>query len=326
MSFNWSASSNPLFTGIKPATTNSFADALKRLAEHVEQKNKIDASNGGTSSLVQLSTDFSNRMIPCHVNNSTLPEETLRLCTQYVHEAERREDIRRRYLRTYGTPHNSNINTPPLSRRPDVTDPYRFMAPHLSSLLHPSAYLQLLAQQTKISQTSQFLLPTINKTDVTPRIPIQEKIQKRLSEQPSEISKPKLKLFRPYDLDDSPTSKSHQTSPSSPSATTNKKSTSSPLSCSNSNSTISDESQTTTPSGKEKQLFNSLGLVQQSTDLIPETSPQSIAIGEDAASMDDNILSHTKDSSSLSITYKRKSVFSSNRKQSKINKINNTVE
>ncbi|CAF1393677.1 unnamed protein product [Rotaria magnacalcarata] len=325
MSFNWSASSNSLFTGVKPAATNSFADALKRLAEHVEEKNKIDASNGGTSSLVQLSTDFSNRMIPCHVNNSMLPEQTLRLCTQHVHEAERREDIRRCYLRTYGTPHNSNSNTPPLSRRPDITDPYRFMAPHLSSLLQPTAYLQLLAQQTKLSQTSQFLLPNINKTDATPRIPIQENTEKRLSEQPSEISKPKLKLFRPYDLDDSPTSKSHQSSPSSPSIT-NKKSTSSPLSCTNSNSTLSDESQTRTSSGKEKQLFNSLGLVQQSTDIIPETSSQTIAVGEDSTSMDDNILSKTKDSSSLSTTNKRKSVFSSNQKQPKINKINNTVK
>ena len=37
MSFSWSTS-NPPFAGIKPTT--SFADALKRLAEHVEEKNR----------------------------------------------------------------------------------------------------------------------------------------------------------------------------------------------------------------------------------------------------------------------------------------------
>ena len=41
MSFGWPASSNPPFTGLKSGPTNSFADALKRLAEHVEEKNKI---------------------------------------------------------------------------------------------------------------------------------------------------------------------------------------------------------------------------------------------------------------------------------------------
>jgi len=40
MSFSWSTSSSPSFGSIKSATTNSFADALKRLAEHVEEKNK----------------------------------------------------------------------------------------------------------------------------------------------------------------------------------------------------------------------------------------------------------------------------------------------
>jgi hypothetical protein len=44
MSFSWSASSSPPFSGIKPAATNSFADALKRLAEHVEEKNKNSKS------------------------------------------------------------------------------------------------------------------------------------------------------------------------------------------------------------------------------------------------------------------------------------------
>lgn len=40
MSFSWPVSSTPSFIGSKSATTNSFADALKRLAEHVEEKNK----------------------------------------------------------------------------------------------------------------------------------------------------------------------------------------------------------------------------------------------------------------------------------------------
>jgi hypothetical protein len=40
MSFSWSTPSTSSFAGLKPATTNSFADALKRLAEHVEEKNK----------------------------------------------------------------------------------------------------------------------------------------------------------------------------------------------------------------------------------------------------------------------------------------------
>jgi hypothetical protein len=44
MSFSWSTSSSSSFAGIKPAPTNSFADALKRLAEHVEEKNKISKS------------------------------------------------------------------------------------------------------------------------------------------------------------------------------------------------------------------------------------------------------------------------------------------
>jgi hypothetical protein len=44
MSFSWSTASSPSFAGIKPVTTNSFADALKRLAEHVEEKNKNSKS------------------------------------------------------------------------------------------------------------------------------------------------------------------------------------------------------------------------------------------------------------------------------------------
>ncbi|CAF0853838.1 unnamed protein product [Rotaria sordida] len=340
MSFSWSASSSPSFVGIKPTTTNSFADALKRLAEHVEEKNKnIDSNNIGNSNLVQSSIDFPNRMIPYHVNNSILPDQTLRLYTQYMHEAERREDMRRRYLRVYGGSNGPNINLPILNRRLDITDPYRFMVPHLSSLLHPPTYLQLPTQQTRLTQPAPFLLPNIKTTDTTIRIPIQENTDKKSSEQSSHLSKPKLKLFRPYDLD-SRNSNSNQTSPSSPTVT--KKSTPSPSTCVNSNSTISDESQTVTSFGKEKQLFNTLGLVQQSTDILTEkssfiqTSPSesSTAIETIFTQQDnhlDNSLSNTKDSS-LSATFKRKSAFSSNtqnssnRKQLKIDKIHNNVE
>ncbi|CAF2358682.1 unnamed protein product [Rotaria sp. Silwood2] len=273
MSFSWSTSSSPSFSGLKPTTTNSFADALKRLAEHVEEKNKnIDANNIGSSNLVQSSTDFPNRMIPFHVNNSMSPEQTLRLYTQYIHEAERREDMRRRYLRVYSGSNGPNIN-----------------------------------------------LPILNS------IPIPENTDKKLSEQSSQLSKPKLKLFRPYDLD-SPNSNSHQTSPS-------------PSTYVPSNVTVPDELQpTVTSSGKEKQLFNTLGLVQQSTDIqIEKSSFVETAPLEDSTSIEtvfmqqDNIPFNTKDSS-LSVTLKRKSVFSSNtqnssnRKQSKIDKIHNTVE
>jgi hypothetical protein len=105
MSFSWSTSSTASFAGLKPATTNSFADALKRLAEHVEEKNKnseftfslakidtdaistiVDANNGETSALVQSSTDFPNRINPSYVNNSIPPEQALRLYTQYIQE------------------------------------------------------------------------------------------------------------------------------------------------------------------------------------------------------------------------------------------------
>jgi hypothetical protein len=107
MSFSWSASSSPSFVGIKPAPTNSFADALKRLAEHVEEKNRnsksihhkyiffhyyfhfhflVDANNGETSGLVRSPTDLPNRIISSHVNNSISPEQALRLYTQYIHE------------------------------------------------------------------------------------------------------------------------------------------------------------------------------------------------------------------------------------------------
>ncbi|CAF3335542.1 unnamed protein product [Rotaria sp. Silwood1] len=323
MSFSWSTSSSPSFAGIKPASTNSFADALKRLAEHVEEKNKNNANNIGNSSLVQSSIDFPNRMFSCHVNNSMSPEQTLRLYTQYIHEIERREDMRRRYLRVYGGSNGPSINLP-----------------ILNSLLHSPAYLQLLTQPTRLTQPAPFSLTNVKTIDTTPRIPIQENTDKKSSEQISQLSKPKLKLFRPYDLD-TPNSNSHQASPSSPNVT--KKSTLSPSTCSNSNLTISDESQqTVSSSGKEKQLFNTLGLVQQSTDLLTEKSSliETVPL-EDSTSNEtvftqednrlDNILSNTKDSS-LFVTLKRKSVFSSNtqnspnRKQSKIDKIHNAVE
>lgn len=44
MSFSWPTPSNPSCTSMKPAVTSSFADALKRLAEHVEEKNKNSKS------------------------------------------------------------------------------------------------------------------------------------------------------------------------------------------------------------------------------------------------------------------------------------------
>ncbi|CAF1166624.1 unnamed protein product [Adineta steineri] len=333
MSFSWSTPSIPSYPGIKPVATNSFADALKRLAEHVEEKNKINANNSGTSSLVQLSTDFPNRMHPSHVNNPMSPEQALRLYTQYIHETERREDIRRSYLRTYSGSDGSNINSSILNRRLDVNDPYRFMAPRLSGPFHPSSYFPSLTQQTRMPPPppSTFLFSNIKTTDTLSRTPTQENTDKK-SEQSLGSSKPKLKLFRPYDLD-SPNSNSHQTPPSSPSIT--KKSTPSPTILSN-----PDESQTTTTSfGKEKQLFNSLGLVQQSTDLISETS--SSTTSEESSSIEtvssqqdnhsDKSHSNIKDSS-LSVTFKRKSTFSSNtkqssnRKQSKIDPIQNTSE
>ena len=106
MSFSWSTSSLSPFAGLKPATTNSFADALRRLAEHVEEKNKnskfhsfhlskidtdsistkVDANSGETSVLIQSSTDLPNRINPSYVNNSIPPEQALRLYTQYIQE------------------------------------------------------------------------------------------------------------------------------------------------------------------------------------------------------------------------------------------------
>lgn len=105
MSFSWSTSSIPSFAGMKPATTNSFADALKRLAEHVEEKNKnsksidlfqlyflllshlVDTTSNGTASvLVQSSADFANRINPSYVNNSIPSEQALRLYTQFIQE------------------------------------------------------------------------------------------------------------------------------------------------------------------------------------------------------------------------------------------------
>ena len=96
-----------------------------------------------------------------------------------------------------------------------------------------------------------------------------------------------------------------------------------------------------TSSGKEKQLFNSLGLVQQSTDLLSsekssfiETSP-SITISEDSTSLEimttqeDNGLDKSRQDVSSPIKLKRKSISpskkSSHRKQSRIDTIQNTV-
>jgi len=46
----------------------------------------VDANNGGTSGLIQSSTDFPNRINSSHVNNSISPEQALRLYTQYIQE------------------------------------------------------------------------------------------------------------------------------------------------------------------------------------------------------------------------------------------------
>lgn len=46
----------------------------------------VDINNSGTPNLVQLSMDFSNRVIPPHGNNSLSPEQALRFYTQYIHE------------------------------------------------------------------------------------------------------------------------------------------------------------------------------------------------------------------------------------------------
>jgi len=91
---------------------------------------------------------------------------------------------------------------------------------------------------------------------------------------------------------------------------------------------LPDESQIATSSGKEKQLFNSLGLAQQSTDvkseksLFTETSP-SITTDEESTPIE-TILTQQDNHPDKSL--KRKSSFSSNRKQTKIVPIQNTVE
>ena len=139
----------------------------------------------------------------------------------------------------------------------------------------------------------------------------------------SKLSKPKSKLFRPYDLD-SPNSTAHQTLPPSPTAP---KKFSPP---SSNTSIFLNDLQTTASSGKEKQLFNSLGLAQQPTDSPSEKSP-SVTISDDSASIeitaaqqDDGVEkspSNRKPPSSPN-KLKRKSnpasKKSSNRKQSKI--------
>ncbi|CAF1156645.1 unnamed protein product [Adineta ricciae] len=320
MSFGWSASSNPPFTGLKSGPTSSFADALKRLAEHVEEKNKINANHNGTPNCIQSPQDFSNRTNMSHVNNSMSPEQALRLYTQYVQEVERREDMRRNYLRNYPGPDSPNVSIPILNRRFDGPDPYRFMAPQSSGPFPPSAYFQSLAQQPRMPLPTSLLFPNTKATDVIGRVPTQGKIDEK-SEATSQSSKPKSKLFRPYDLD-SPAINSQRTSPSSPIAIVRRHNSFIPT----------DESLTTISSGKETQLFNSLGLVQQSADVLSEksssveTSPSVTITSEESSSIDtvltpqpDNhpqkTSSHSNDST-LSGTLKRKSVFSSNKTQS----------
>jgi hypothetical protein len=152
----------------------------------------------------------------------------------------------------------------------------------------------------------------------------------------SQVSKPKSKLFRPYDLD-SPNSNSRQTSPCSP--TTTKKSTPSPTNLSNSTSSVPDELQTSS-SGRDKQVFNSLGLVQQSTDIISEKASSvqdlsqrspSISTSEDSTSVEmisikqDEHLDKSVSNVSSAVTLKRKSVFSSNTKKSSNRKQSKTI-
>jgi len=106
MSFSWPTPSNSSLSGIKSSTTNSFADALKRLAEHVEEKNKNSKflhssfcfcfqsfcffdetdttnTNNGTSCTV---TDPPNQINVPQTNHSAAPEQALRLYTQYIQE------------------------------------------------------------------------------------------------------------------------------------------------------------------------------------------------------------------------------------------------
>lgn len=79
--------------------------------------------------------------------------------------------MRRCYLRNYSGSDNSNMNLPTLNRRFDTIDPYRFMTPSLSSLIHPSAYLQSVTQQTRVSlsPSSPFLFPNIKTPDTLSR-------------------------------------------------------------------------------------------------------------------------------------------------------------
>ena len=127
---------------------------------------------------------------------------------------------------------------------------------------------------------------------------------------------------------DSPNSTSHQ--PSSPTAT--KKSLPSPSTFPNTPPTFLD---TSSSSGKEKQLFNSLGLVQQSTDLSSEPSPvvstneDSISIDTMTAASDESNSETDQKESPAPVKFKRKSISpektSSHRKQSKIDIQQNTV-
>ena len=114
--------------------------------------------------------------------------------------------------------------------------------------------------------------------------------------------------------------------------------------CDYASPTFSAESPKVTSSGKEKQLFNSLGLAQQSNDAKSEGTlciEKSSSITKDEQSPIETILRQPDNQldgpifstidASLSSTLKRKSVFtsntqhSSNRKQSKIDKTLNTV-
>lgn len=160
-----------------------------------------------------------------------------------------------------------------------------------------------------------------------------------LTQRTPQTSKLPLKLFRPYELD-GPEIKARQVSSSS----TAKQSIPSPSISSNNVLNIFEEnrppsSSSSSSSGREKQLFNSLGLVQPSTDLIADKSSiiadqsqssPSISSNEETSPRSDiEAEKHSPDSTNM----KRKSIFtypnpnktSSYRKQFKVKRIPTSI-
>ena len=153
MSFSWSTSSISSFAGMKPAPTNSFADALKRLAEHVEEKNKTSKFEMVSlhfialyliqlmqiivellrlflfnhQSIFLIESIHPMSIIPYHRNkhydciHNICKKYGGRLCPQEFSQllqfqAERREDLRRSYVRSYNGSDNTNMNLPMFNR------------------------------------------------------------------------------------------------------------------------------------------------------------------------------------------------------------------